>query len=265
MQGRNVHVSAPHSCKFEHPQCAPEEYRHGRVQLEPGATHKGRRGDGNQPRVRAERTSSLHRRGQVAHLPQLVHGRVDEADGRGVDPAQYRQEPGSGLEDRPQAHEAQHDDDAGGEDADKGDHCSGDGGEICAGRGERAEVDGEVEVGAGKGLDDGETEEEVAGGYPALGYDVFAEKGDDDRAAAKDDGAGEIQVGKKREAAGGVGVDGVKDQDGDESGGEEAEDEGAEFPGHGGEVRGRVGFDVELFCTYWSQGVSAHWHVEWRR
>lgn len=38
--------------------------------------------------------------------------------------------------------------------------------------GEGAEVDDEVEVGAREGLDDGDAEEEVAGGYPPGGDDV---------------------------------------------------------------------------------------------
>lgn len=52
---------------------------------------------------------------------------------------------------------------------------------------EGTEVDGEVEVGAGEGLDYGEPEEEVTGGDPAWGDDVFAEEGDHDGTAAKDD------------------------------------------------------------------------------
>ena len=38
--------------------------------------------------------------------------------------------------------------------------------------GKGAEVDDEVEVGAGEGLDDGHAEEEVAGGDPAGGDNV---------------------------------------------------------------------------------------------
>ena len=56
-----------------------------------------------------------------------------------------------------------------------------DGGACCriiegrAAASEGAEVDGEVEVGAGEGLDEGEPEEEVPGRDPRFGDDVFAE------------------------------------------------------------------------------------------
>ena len=56
--------------------------------------------------------------------------------------------------------------------------------------GQGAEIDCEVEVGAREGLDDGEAEEEVAGGDPAREDDGLAQEGDDDGAAAEDDGAG---------------------------------------------------------------------------
>ena len=59
-----------------------------------------------------------------------------------------------------------------------------------------AQVDAEIEVWAGEGLDDGEAEEEVAGGDPGIlwGGDVGAEEGDDDGTAAEDDRAGEVHV-----------------------------------------------------------------------
>ena len=66
---------------------------------------------------------------------------------------------------------------------------------------EGAEVDCEVEVWAGEGLDDREAEEEVAGRDPAGGDDVFAEEGDDDGTAAEDDGAAEVEGREEGEGA----------------------------------------------------------------
>ncbi len=54
-----------------------------------------------------------------------------------------------------------------------------------------------VEVRARKRLDQRKPDQEIAGLHPALGHDVFAEQGDDDGAAAKDDGAGEVHVGEE--------------------------------------------------------------------
>lgn len=79
-------------------------------------------------------------------------------------------------------------------DGDKGDQGADEARGGSAGDGEGAEVDGEVVVGAGEGLDDGEAEEEVARGDPALGDDVFAQEGDDDGPAAEDYGSGEVEV-----------------------------------------------------------------------
>jgi hypothetical protein len=53
-----------------------------------------------------------------------------------------------------------------------------------------AQVNGEVEVGPGEGLDERQADEEVARGDPAFEDDVFAEEGNDDGPAAKDDGSG---------------------------------------------------------------------------
>lgn len=50
-------------------------------------------------------------------------------------------------------------------------------------------------------MDDGETEEEVARGDPTGSNNVFAEEGDDDGAAAEDDGAGEVEGGEEGEGA----------------------------------------------------------------
>ena len=81
---------------------------------------------------------------------------------------------------------------------------------------ERAEVDGEVEVGAGEGLDDGEAEQEVAGRDPAFVDDVFAQQGDHDRAAAEDDCPGQVEVGEEAEAAGWAEEGATEDHDRDE-------------------------------------------------
>jgi hypothetical protein len=60
--------------------------------------------------------------------------------------------------------------------------------------GERAEVYGNIEIGAREGFDQGDADEEVARRDEARDHDVFSEEGDDDGAAAEDDGSGEIEV-----------------------------------------------------------------------
>lgn len=145
----------------------------------------------------------------------------------------------------PQAHEAHHDEQARRIHGHEGDQRTEVRGHGRARDGERAEIDCEVEVGAWKGLDDGEAEEEVPRGHPARGDDVFAEEGDDDGPAAEDYGAGEVEGGEEGEGpCGGVG-EGVE-EGGDEEGGEEEDDYGgADFPAHGGEFA-RWGFGAGL-------------------
>lgn len=89
-------------------------------------------------------------------------------------------------------------------------------------RSQTAEIDGEVEVRAGEGLDDGEADEEVAGGDPVLGDDVLAEERDDDGAAAEDDGAGEVEVREEAVEQGRGGEGAAQDHDYDK-GDEEAD------------------------------------------
>lgn len=85
-----------------------------------------------------------------------------------------------------------------------------------------AQIDGEVEVRAGKGLDDREADEEIPCRDPRLGDDIFAEERDDDGAAAEDDGAGEVEVGEEAVEEG-RGLEGAaQGHDGDE-GDEEAD------------------------------------------
>jgi len=81
---------------------------------------------------------------------------------------------------------------------------------------QRAEVDAEVEVGAREGLDDGEAEQEVAARHPSGVDDVRAQQRDDDGAAAKDDGAGEVEVCEEVEGEWGGGEEGAGDEDADE-------------------------------------------------
>ncbi len=105
----------------------------------------------------------------------------------------------------PQAHEAHHYEQARRIHGHERDECAQVRRQRCASDGQGAEIDCEVEVWAGKGLDDGEAEEEVAGGDPAGHDDVFAQEGDDDGAAAEDDGAGEVEGGEEGEGACGSG------------------------------------------------------------
>ena len=111
-------------------------------------------------------------------------------------------------------------------------------------------------------MDDGEAEEEVAGGDPSLGDDVFAQERDDNGATAEYYGTSEVEVCEKGKAAGGVWVDGVENEGSDEGGDEKAKDAGANNPGHGGEVGRTVGFEIESLCAIGSWGVAASRDVE---
>ena len=193
-----------------HPHRTPQQDRHRRVHPEPRAAHKRRARNGHQPRVRPERTPALHHRRQIPNLPKLVHSREDEPHGRRIDASQDGQEPRFVPQDAPQAHEAHHDEEPGRVHCDEGDHSADIRRYGGSDDGEGAQVDREVEVGAGEGLDDREAEEEVARGHPARGDDVFAKEGDDDRAAAKDDRAGEVEGGEEGEGLGCVAEDDVE-------------------------------------------------------
>jgi hypothetical protein len=95
-----------------------------------------------------------------------------------------------------------------------------------------AEIHRKVEVGTGKPLDESQPDEEVARLDPALRDDVLAEEGDDYRAAAEDDGAGEVHVCEEAVEKGFVGEGNAPDDDDCEEGEEEEGDEdGAELPG----------------------------------
>ncbi len=85
-------------------------------------------------------------------------------------------------------------------------------------------------------MDDGEAEEEIPRGHPAGRDGVFPQEGDDDGAAAEDDGAGEVEGGEEGESLCGVldyGVQGDGKDEGDE---EECDNGRAEGPGHGRDV-----------------------------
>ena len=154
--------------------------------------------------------------GQIANLPQLVHRGEDEPDGAGVDAAQDGHEPALGTQRAPQSHEAHHDHQPRGMDGDKGNEGPCEPRQAGAGRGQRAEVDGEVVVWAWEGLDDGEAQEEVSGRDPAFGDDILAEEGDDDRTAAENDGARKVKVGEQGEAAWGILDHAAENERGDE-------------------------------------------------
>lgn len=219
-----------------HPHRTPQQNRHRRRHLKPRPAHKRRPRNRHQPGIRAQRTAPLHLRRQIANLPELIHGREHQPDGRGIDAPQYRQEPGSVPQDAPQTHEADDDEQTRGVHCDEGDGGAEVGRDGRAGDGEAAEVDCEVEVWTGEGLDDGEAEEEVPRRDPAGGDDVFAQEGDDDGAAAEDDGAGEVEGGEEGEGLRCAVEDGVEGYGEDEGDEEEGDDARAQRPGHGGDV-----------------------------
>ncbi len=141
------------------------------------------------------------RRPHQPNLPKLINSRENQPHRRGINPPQRAPKPPPPLQLPPNPQKPQQHHHPGRENGQERQHRARSGGQTPFG-GERAQVDGEIEVGAGEGLDDGEAEEEVARGDPAGGDEVGAEEGDDDGAAAEDDGAGEVEGGEEGEGAG---------------------------------------------------------------
>lgn len=153
-----INSTPPHN-----PQRPPRQDRHGRIHPKPRAPHIRRRRDHDQPGITPEGTPALELRRQPPDLPQLIHGRENQPHGRGIDPPQHRQKPAFLADQAPEAREPHYDGEAGGVHGEKRDGGAEEGGGAGVLHGEGAEVDDEVEVGAGEGLDDGDAEEEVAG------------------------------------------------------------------------------------------------------
>jgi hypothetical protein len=147
----------------------PKHNRNSRRDLKPSRLSISQRRHNNPPRIQRQALPLTILRRQVPNLPQPIHSREHQPHRRSIDPPQRTHNGGFRPQKPPQRLHARSQDDAGDKDANEAEECADEGGDVTTVLQRKgAEVDAEVEVGAGEGLDDGEAEEEVSGGDPRV-------------------------------------------------------------------------------------------------